>query len=104
MTATEELRHMLDERGVEWNSSDTYRLFVTSWDDANDHRWAYVEYRDGSFERLTAYHLTPEQAIDATLGRRTTTRHVPYCGCCGYGIGDARWHYCPSCGAKVVDA
>lgn len=47
------------------------------------------------------------------MGRRTTTRHgkfrtkygrsVPCCECCGYGIGDARWHYCPSCGAKVVD-
>ena len=23
-------------------------------------------------------------------------------GCAG-GIGDARWHYCPSCGAEVVD-
>ena len=44
---------------------------------------------------------------------RTTTRHgkfrtkygrsVPCCECCGYGIGDARWNYCPSCGAEVVD-
>lgn len=35
---------------------------------------------------------------------RTTTRHgVPCCECCGYGIGDERWHYCPSCGAEVVE-
>lgn len=49
---------------------------------------------------------------EATLGRGTTTRHgkfrtkygrsVPCCECCGYGIGDERWHYCPSCGARVV--
>lgn len=24
------------------------------------------------------------------------------CSLCGYGIGDKRWSYCPSCGAKVV--
>ena len=58
---------------------------------------------------------TPADAIAriATLGRRTTTRHgkfrtkygrsVPCCECCGYGIGDARGHYCPSCGAEVVE-
>lgn len=50
---------------------------------------------------------------EATLGRGTTTRHgrfrtkygrsVPCCECCGYGIGDERWHYCPSCGAEVVE-
>jgi len=44
---------------------------------------------------------------------RTTTRHgkwrtkygrsVPCCECCGYGIGDERWNYCPSCGAEVVE-
>ena len=24
------------------------------------------------------------------------------CSLCGYGSGDKRWGYCPSCGAKVV--
>lgn len=24
------------------------------------------------------------------------------CSLCGYGIGDKRWKYCPSCGAEVV--
>lgn len=62
---------------------------------------------------LFDHFVTPEQAVEATLGRRTTTRHgkwrtkygrsVPCCECCGYGIGDERWHYCPSCGAEVVD-
>ena len=50
---------------------------------------------------------------EATLGRGTTTRHgklrtkygrsVPVCECCGYGIGDARWRFCPSCGAEVME-
>lgn len=27
----------------------------------------------------------------------------PKCSECGYGLGDPRWTYCPSCGAKVTD-
>lgn len=68
MSATDELRRMLDERGVEWSATDTYRLLVTSWNDASGHSWAFVEHKDGNFSKLTAYHLTPEQAIAATLG------------------------------------
>ncbi len=26
----------------------------------------------------------------------------PKCSECGYGLGDSRWAYCPSCGAKVA--
>ena len=69
MSATDTIRAMLDERGVEWSATDTYRLLVTSWNDASGHSWAFMEHRDGSFSKLTAYHLTPEQALEATLGR-----------------------------------
>lgn len=62
-SATEELRRLLDERGVEWGANDTYRLLVTSWNDASGYSWVFMEYRDGSFSKLTAYHVTPEQAI-----------------------------------------
>lgn len=67
-SATEILRRMLDERGVEWDASDTYRLLVTSWKDASGHGWTFMEHRDYSFSKLTAYHITPAQAIAATLG------------------------------------
>lgn len=53
------------------------------------------------------------KAESARLRRGTTTRHakyrtkygrnVPLCECCGYSIGDMRWHFCPNCGAEVVD-
>ena len=106
-SATDELRRMLDERGVKW----TYGDGTVSY--ASDGRWFHAwAYNDGEMCVSMGY-LTPEQAIEATLGRRTTTRHgkfrtkygrsVPCCECCGYGIGDERWHYCPSCGAEVVD-
>jgi hypothetical protein len=90
---------MLDELGVEWDASDTYRLLVTSWKDASCHSWAFMEHRDGSFSKLTAYHLTPEQAIAATLGREDTyTREdVESAFVSGYSLGslpvgsDPRW-------------
>lgn len=53
------------------------------------------------------------KAENARLRRGTTTRHakyktkygrkVPLCECCSYSIGDMRWHFCPNCGAEVVD-
>ena len=129
MTATDELRRMLDERGVEWRERvwGGKHSVVTFWR-ARGVRWHYRENRFGEI-RLHADGLPPAQAIAATLGdadataerrdgagtvpHRTTTRHgkwrtkygrsVPCCECCGYGIGDARWHYCPSCGAEVVE-
>ncbi len=67
MTDTNELRALLDDRGVKWNADDKYRLRITSWDDANGHNWAFIDHRDGGFSELKAYHLTPEQAVAATL-------------------------------------
>ena len=103
MTATEELRRLLDERGVEHLDG----IIMTYTDDAD-----YMPSASNTFD-VTLYNLTPEQAIDATLGRGTTTRtgkhrtkygrRIPVCERCGYGIGDMRWNYCPSCGAEVVD-
>lgn len=57
-------------------------------------------------------------AVDATrladlIDRPTTRCHgkfktkygreTPCCEVCGYSIGDARWNYCPKCGAEVVE-
>lgn len=93
MTATDELRALLDERGVEWGETDTYRLLVTSWNDASGHSWVFMEHRDGSFSKLTAYHLTPAQAIAATLGRGTCTM--------AHEDGNDTWWSCNECDADV---
>ena len=117
MTATDELRRLLDERGVEWKAGDTYRLFVTSWKDADGHGWTFVEYRDGSFSKLTAYHLTPAQAVEATLGRgtcknvhepprNTTFWPAPHFKCSECGATHVSMEYvfyCPNCGREVVE-
>lgn len=62
MSATEELRRMLDERGVEWRSG---LEGVTTVGD-----WCFVEYDDGKLAATCEPVLTPEQAIAATLGSK----------------------------------
>ena len=90
MSATDELRAELTKRGVEWNATDTYRLLVTSWKDASGHDWAFMEHRDGNFSKLTAYHLTPAQAITATLGAGTC-----------HNVGDPSDFCCSECGTRM---
>lgn len=71
MTATDELRRLLDERGVEWSGtsfSTPAKGHPTNTSLGEEHHEAtFIEYDDGNVLRL--FDLTPEQAIEATLGR-----------------------------------
>ena len=108
MTATERIRAMLDERGVEYIEND----FGITWSYYNDPHTA-TESMDGT---LIVTGLTPEQAIEATLGKGEcqlkraswddgTCTWGCICSACDAhlehetGIG---YNYCPICGAKVV--
>ena len=106
VTATDELRRLLDERGVEHVDAEDGHTQHTWWSDG-DHEVA----ASNSGERLAVYNLTPEQAIDATLGRGTcrigrgtrglmhvTTGHCSECG--AEVVKPAR--YCANCGRRVV--
>ena len=115
MTATYELRRLLDERGVEWRVGD-YPTTCTVWE--SDGIVWHGLWRDGCIE-LIAWQVTPAQAIDATLGRGTC--HAVFevdamsederigefvCSECWETFGDVRDqlpHYCPNCGRKVVE-
>ncbi len=111
MSATEELRRMLDERGL---SHPTHYLY-TSWS-VGSKLYVAMDNLDGT---LTVENLTPEQAIAATLGGDCEV-YMPeltcnliededgvslHCSNCG-GAAEKRlwayWHYCPNCRAKVV--
>ena len=78
MSATDVLRRMLDERGVEWESKDVEGIsgfHDTRWN-AYDVRWCYVEFVGNNYTKLvpsSEFHCTPEQAIAATLGGGTLT-------------------------------
>lgn len=129
MNITEELRSLLDERGVEWMAWDGTHP-ITVWHDET-YLYEFVEYRlvngakqvtncpsdnDGHCElTIKVFNCTPQQAIDATLGRGMcypadeyldsySDLTVTVCSGCGVPVDDlAEMNYCPNCGRKVVD-
>lgn len=132
MTATERLRELLDERGVEWTSpGELYSRFADSMTFIGS--IAVVSEIEGSNLLRINFDGTPEQAITATLGRETCRTvqmdcfgNPPFntsglsgnstaCGCseCGapwstVGLfrGNQLHHNfkaCPICGREVVD-
>lgn len=74
MTATDELRRMLDERGVEWKNETAFMQgqehLMTTWKSTNGKAVAYSEFEYPHMKKLRIYDCTPEQAIEATLGPR----------------------------------
>ena len=122
MSAIDELRRLLDERGVE-HFGDGY-LHITSFFMGGV--WASVTETSTGKLMLRATFETPEQAIAATLGpcncsnsERTGTCHnvheppkdetfwpAPHFKCSGCGATHVSMEYvfyCPNCGRKVVD-
>ena len=115
-SATERLRALVDERGVEHRyDSGTATWYV---DGVMYNAWAYDN------ERLTmsVCHLTPAQAVEATLGRGTCRIDVfdnlnesegngdvwLECSACHWQMDYAEaptmpLNYCPNCGKRVVE-
>lgn len=101
MTATDELRRLLDERGVEWMSFGRH----TYWPDDSSLTCDATEEGDGQL--CLTFYPTPEQAVDATLGRgtcREVENEFGYtiCSECGAVLPeDYTVYYCWNCGRKV---
>ena len=114
MTATDEMRRLLNERGVEYEGGerslrwrDRYGIMMQAFPLANGELGMEV------------WSCTPEQAIAATLGpgtcRDTHEARGFRCSACGFGIEDMyvndedeyppadQPRYCPNCGRKRVD-
>lgn len=70
MTATDELRRMLDERGVKYRLNERTKVFEWRFDGTDGDGSAHATEVDGGIN-IIACSLTPSQAIDATLGRGT---------------------------------
>ena len=102
MTATDELRRLLDERGVEHVDGES----MTYINDAD-----FIPAAGGTFD-VTLYERTPAQAIDATLGRGEC-RWIPadyitegdwWNTSCGESFTwepDGTPRYCHNCGRRV---
>jgi len=114
MTATDELRRMLDERGAE--HFDGCESTLWGYEQTSESTGAYRYSADeisGGFVNVWLYRLTPEQAVEATLGagtcRAVYSPNGVYCSVChGSGLTiprrgvNALRNYCPNCGRRVV--
>lgn len=123
-SATDELRRLLDERGVEYTSNDGEYVKETCWPYMGELTGAFAEYYDGTtrFECDT-WCFTPEQAIEATLGAGACRDEGDpsdfCCSKCGMHMFTEtsgtytmiasdectiimRPNFCPNCGRKVV--
>ena len=115
-SATERLRALLTERGVEWRGGLPTETMV----EADGLDLLYVALPDGRVRAFIRNYLTPERAVEATLGRGTCSIRGGECDQCGAHIHrDAVlfWvpageglrtvesrdvSYCPNCGARVI--
>ena len=108
MTATDELRKMLDKRGVEYESYDPDPKYATPTSE-RETRWGKASYREWpkGTVRFGVTGTTPAQAIAATLGTGTCHKVLDFdgtawiCSECGEHIGPRRWNYCPNCGRRI---
>ena len=116
MSATEELRALLDERCVEWCES-TIKPNATWFPDSFGVNCRVAPW--GELLQVKRFGLTPEQAIAATLGGGECENLIdPWgvhesfendfeCSAChasGHANGNidhGEFLYCPRCGAKV---
>ena len=121
MSVTERLRALLDERGVEWRPIAWNPKKETFYYTSDGVGFCADEYVDG-VKIYTDALITPEQAIDATLGRGTCevecfddgmdegmdghwfayTPPTWYLSC-GHEVNGRRPSYCPVCGRKVKE-
>lgn len=113
MTATEDLRRLLDERGVEWVRG-VYNDGIVEWEGANGRICRAFERNEPITVDVDILAVTPAQAVEATLGRGEC-RFMPFEGedesepnavrgvcseCSALMYGKDK--YCAECGRKVV--
>lgn len=78
MTTNDELRRMLDKRGVKYDTRDSKTIKSTYWDDPDGRRWGYTSDESGAIKDRQLFLIrgrmdfTPAQAINATLGPKIT--------------------------------
>lgn len=118
MSATDELRKLLEEHGIKHFDYDKGGRTQTQWaaPDGTRH-FTYETYNNPSktAKLVISWFPTPEQAIAATLGRGKCEMEVLErfdgmdshyrCSACGHENNeDDEPSYCPNCGAKIRKA
>lgn len=120
-SATERLRALLTERGVEWTANDGEYVKETCWPYMGELTAAFAEYDNGTTRfACDTWCFTPEQAVAATLGPWTCEDvgkgWMWRCSECKCRLDIDRddlptmWvdnvasvpRYCPNCGRRVI--
>jgi len=125
MSATEELRRLLDEHGVEYMLDQRYRELFWDFGESGKARASAIGTK--GLVQMIVTGITPEQAIAATLGPMTCqadetdtwecvcdgighygermTIHVMECDKCWhtYEHVNGSYEYCPHCGRRIVE-
>ena len=116
MNATDEIRRMLDERGVEWEDGGEGLTIIPAQDGVprawTVNTWPSAKDTGDCLWMQNRHPLTPEQAIAATTGRGechleiNTSMTAVVCDKCNYpmpsGTVLTEVHFCPNCGRRVV--
>ena len=121
MSATERLRGLLDEHNIEWWSNDGHEPDHTEWV-TDSAVFASRMSINGRLAIKTIRVMTPEQAIEETMGRDTchmmltelrsgsAYQDIYECSECGEQVvrhtimGESKPpKYCPECGRIVVE-
>ena len=68
MSSTDELKALLDERNVKYKDRDMFGKYVFYWGEPL-HGAMFTVSLSGEWTELVVENPTPQQAIDATLGR-----------------------------------
>ena len=124
MSKVQEICRLLDERGIKYHvyaEDESSVAIAFDWTDQHDDYRNQICVFGDSFISATRSYLTPEQAVESTLGRRPCKiSYERKCSECGayisdnasmyrVPVGDAyytvksrRPNFCPNCGRRVV--
>ena len=107
MRATKELRMLLDQRGVSWMPSAWSPQYETYYQTDNGIGVVASEINGKVAVRLES-RITPEQAVDATIGNGPEGEmHMCENCACAYELniidkGYGKPRFCPNCGSRLV--
>ena len=115
-SATERLRALLDERGVEYDDESYGRVLQTSWHGVARRKWRISEAWGKPLTEMQTLAMTPEQAVAESL--EAGTCHIDLvgyneredrfqCRSCDWSMWFKRgtwprFNYCPKCGKRVI--
>lgn len=104
--ATDKLRELLDERGVEHEDQSSYYTLLCDSPTLGGKTQILEDPLDGSLF-ITLFDLAPEQIVDVVLGRTAKAVMVSngatgHCKCDGCGKFIDPWDkYCRHCGVRL---